>query len=89
MSGTKSDSPVLNAIFERRSVRHFLDASVDRELIITALKAATWAPSGLNNQPWRFAIVWDQGLKEMLGGLTRYTATLKSAAVLVPIFLDK
>jgi nitroreductase len=89
MSGAKSDSPVLDAIFERRSIRHFLDAPVDRELIITALKAASWAPSGLNNQPWRFAIVWDQGLKEMLGALTRYSATLKSSAVLIPIFLDK
>ena len=89
MSGAKPDSPVFNAILERRSIRHFLDAPVDRELILTALKAASWAPSGLNNQPWRFAIVWDQALKEALGGLTRYSATIKSAAVLVPIFLDK
>jgi nitroreductase len=89
MSDAKPDSPVLNAIYERRSIRHFLDAPVDRELIITALKAASWAPSGLNNQPWRFAIVWDQAVKEILGGLTRYSATLKSAAVIVPVFLDR
>jgi nitroreductase len=89
MSEPKPDSPVLNAIFDRRSIRHFLDAPVDRELIITALKAASWAPSGLNNQPWRFAVVWDQALKEVLGGLTRYSATLRSAAVIVTVFLDR
>jgi nitroreductase len=89
MSVANFDSPVLNAIHERRSIRHFLDIPVDRELIITALRAAAWAPSGLNNQPWRFAIVWDPKLKEVLGGLTRYSAILRSAAVLVPVFLDK
>jgi len=89
MSGAKPDSPVLKAIHERRSIRQFLDAPVDRELIITALKAASWAPSGLNNQPWRFAIVWDPGIKEMLSGLTKYSAMLKSAPVLVPVFLDR
>jgi nitroreductase len=89
MNGAKPDSPVLNAIFERRSIRHFLDAPVDRGLIMTALKAASWAPSGLNNQPWRFALVWDHALKEVLGGLTRYSATIKSAAVIVPVFLDR
>ena len=52
------DSPVLKAIHERRSVRQFTDAPVSRDSIMTAIEAASWAPSGLNNQPWRFAIIW-------------------------------
>lgn len=80
---------VLTAIYERRSVRHFSDAPVDRRTVMELLHAASWAPSGLNNQPWRFAVVWDPALKERLAGLTRYSATLKGAAVLVPVFLDK
>lgn len=79
---------VVKAICERRSVRHFLDASVDRKLIMEALQAASWAPSGLNNQPWRFALVWDSEVKEKLAGLTRYSATLRGSAVLVLVFLD-
>ena len=82
-------SPILKAIHERRSVRHYTDAPVSRELIMTALEAASWAPSGLNNQPWRFAVIWDKALQEALGALTRYSSILTSASVLIPVFLDK
>jgi nitroreductase len=87
-TGSSFPSDVTKAIYERRSVRHFLDARIQRELVLELLRAASWAPSGLNNQPWRFAIVWDAELKEKLAGLTRYANTLRAAAVLLPIFLD-
>jgi nitroreductase len=89
MSLQSSESDILKAIYERRSIRHFLEAPVDRKIILEALRAASWAPSGLNNEPWRFALVWDQELKSQLAALTRYSATLKAAAVLIPVFLDK
>jgi nitroreductase len=89
MSFQRADSEVIRAIYERRSVRNFTEAPVERRLILEILRTASWAPSGLNNQPWRFAMVWDQGLKEELARLTRYAAVLKNAAVLVPVFLDK
>ena len=54
-----------------------------------ALRAASWAPSGLNNQPWRFALVWDAAMKEKLAGMTRYSSILRGAAVLVLVFLDR
>jgi nitroreductase len=83
------DSPILKAIHERRSVRNYTDEPVARDLIMTALKAASWAPSGLNNQPWRFAVIWDKPLKEALAALTRYSSILTSASVLIAVFLDK
>jgi nitroreductase len=83
------DSPILKAIRERRSVRHFTDAPVSREVLMTALKAASWAPSGLNNQPWRFTLIWDQAMQEAVAALTRYSHIMKSASVLVGVFLDK
>lgn len=89
MSRTESESPVARAIHERRSVRNFSDAPVDRSRILEAIRAASWAPSGLNNQPWRFAIIWDQSLKNEVASLTRYASTIRAAAVLVPVFLDK
>lgn len=54
-----------------------------------ALRAASWAPSGLNNQPWRFALISDPQLKDELAGLTRYAGSLRSAALLVAVFMDK
>ena len=79
----------MKAIYERRSIRHFVDAPISRDLVMAALEAASWAPSGLNNQPWRFAIIWEKEFKEALAALTRYSATLESAAVLIAVFLDK
>jgi nitroreductase len=83
------DSPMMKAVHERRSVRHFMDTPVSRDLIMSAIEAASWAPSGLNNQPWRFAIIWDQLIKEDLAALTKYSNTLKSASVLIAVFLDQ
>jgi nitroreductase len=84
-----ADSAVLTAIHERRSIRQFTEAPVSRDLIMTAVEAASWAPSGLNNQPWRFAVIWDKPLQEALAGLTRYASILTSASVLIAVFLDK
>lgn len=84
-----SDSPILKAIHERRSIRQFGEAPVARDLIMTAIEAASWAPSGLNNQPWRFAIIWDQASQEALAALTRYSNILQAASVLLAVFMDK
>ncbi len=89
VNSTQNETSVIKAMLERRSVRHFSEATVDRGLIWEALKAASWAPSGLNNQPWRFALLWDQSLKDKVAALTRYSTTLKSAQLLIPVFLDK
>lgn len=89
MSVNTPESNILSAIYDRRSVRHFLDAPVERQLVMEAIRAASWAPSGLNNQPWRFALVWDPRLKEELSKLTRYATVIKSAAMVIPVFLNK
>ena len=44
-------------INRRRTVREFSDRPVPRDIIETALKAASTAPSGANLQPWHFAVV--------------------------------
>ena len=41
----------------RRTVRDFSERPVPRDIIETALKAASTAPSGANLQPWHFAVV--------------------------------
>ena len=89
MSHQSLEPDIFKWFYERRSVRHFLEASVDRKMVLEALRAASWAPSGLNNEPWRFALIWDQDVKSQLAALTRYSATLKAASVLIPVFLDK
>lgn len=50
---------VLQFITKRRSIRKFTGGAVDRELLVTALKAAMAAPSANNAQPWSFLVVTD------------------------------
>ena len=53
-------------IRRRRSVRAFSDRPVPRGLIETAIRAAGYAPSGANMQPWHFVAVGDPGLKSRI-----------------------
>lgn len=50
----------------RRSVRHFSDEPVPRELIELAIQAASTAPSGAHLQPWKFVAVSDPELKRSI-----------------------
>jgi len=50
-------------IKRRRSVRHFSDRLVPREVIENCLRTAASAPSGANMQPWYFVVVTDPEVK--------------------------
>lgn len=39
------------------AVRRYRDEPVDDETLDKCLRAATWAPSGANQQPWRFVVL--------------------------------
>jgi iodotyrosine deiodinase len=47
----------------RRTVREFAPTPVPMELIENAIRAAGSAPSGANQQPWRFVVVTEAALK--------------------------
>ncbi|WKZ48049.1 MAG: nitroreductase family protein [Anaerolineales bacterium] len=48
----------------RRTVRHFSDKPVPREVIEECLVTAGTAPSGANLQPWHFVVVSDSKVKQ-------------------------
>jgi iodotyrosine deiodinase len=50
----------------RRTVRQFSPREVPRELIESALRVASRAPSGANQQPWRFVVVLDPEKKRQI-----------------------
>ncbi len=50
---------VLEAIHARRAVRDYLDRPVTEATVKSLLHAAVQAPSAMNRQPWRFAVVQD------------------------------
>ena len=79
---------MLDLIKSRRSIRRFSGAAVGDDLVDKVLDAGRWAPSGLDNQPWRFAVIRDKALKEQISRLTRYAAIVQGADLLVAVFLD-
>lgn len=48
-----------DAINGRRAVRDYTSAAVEESEIRNLIDAATWAPSAVNQQPWRFTVVRD------------------------------
>ena len=50
----------------RRSVRHYSDRPVAREVIENCLRVANSAPSGANRQPWHFVVVSDPEVKRRI-----------------------
>ncbi|MDH4320683.1 MAG: nitroreductase family protein [Desulfobulbaceae bacterium] len=82
-------SPVLEAIQKRRSIREYTDHPVESDLLREIIRAGTWAPSGLNNQPWRFVIITDQQTRHRLAAQTHYGHIVKAAPALIAVYLDQ
>jgi nitroreductase len=80
---------LLEGIYSRRSVRQYSAEPVTMEEVGEILKAGSWAPSGLNNQPWRFVVVRDPGVKGELARLTKYKHIINGASVTIPVFCDR
>ncbi len=81
-------TPILNAIYNRRSIREYTDEPVKLEDLREIVRAGIWAPSGLNNQPWRFVLITDTAIKLQLAEQTRYSHIVKAAPALIAVFLD-
>lgn len=79
---------MLNLIKTRRSIRKFTPQEIEDNQLNQIIEAGTWAPSGLNNQPWKYAIIKDPTTKNPLANLTHYSTIIKGAPALIAVFLD-
>ena len=78
-----------DALKNRRSIRKFSERPVDRRTLDEIIRAGTWAPSGLNNQPWKFVVVQDdRPLVEKLAACTKYAHIIRGAPASILVFLD-
>lgn len=88
----------IEAIMQRRSIRHFTNEKISDENIARILKAGILAPSAKNKQPWFIHVIQDEQLKQNLVDIMKDTedASIKNtarvmeeAAVLFVIFEEK
>lgn len=80
---------VSSLIRKRRSIRVFSDRAVENNKLRKILEAGRWAPSGLNNQPWRFVLIQNRDIKDKLSEFTEYSYIIKRANCVILVFLDK
>ena len=78
----------MRIVSQRKSVRKFLDKSVDRSKLLRCVEAARLAPSADNIQPWRFIVLDDHDMKRefcsrVTGGIYRRTRFIEKAPVLI------
>lgn len=59
----------MEAIYSRRSIRKYLSEPVSMEQVEQLLRAAMYAPSAGNEQPWHFVVVHN---REKLTTITQY-----------------
>ncbi|MFY1112267.1 MAG: nitroreductase family protein [Methanosarcinaceae archaeon] len=82
------DRKVIDTILKRRSVREFTESPVSTEDINSILNAGRWAPSGLNNQPWRFIVIREKDTIVQVSECTHYTKVVAGAPLLIAVYLD-
>ena len=78
---------ISEAIKFRRSIRQYGGKPVSDDTVTRIIEAGIWAPSGMNNQPWKFRVL-KGAEKDALADFTKYGAIIKNAPVAVAVFLD-
>jgi len=56
----------IDAIHQRRSVRHYTREAIDKTTITTLLKTAVLAPTAMHQEPWSFVVIQDNDVLERL-----------------------
>ncbi|MCI8327451.1 MAG: nitroreductase family protein [Lachnospiraceae bacterium] len=56
----------MSAIYDRRSIRKFLDTPIAEKDVIEIIQSGIKAPSSKNRQPWKFIVVQGKEKEEML-----------------------
>ena len=84
----KSTNDHIKFIKSRRSIRSFIFEKIEKETLEKILECGRWAPSGLNNQPWKVNVVDHPTIKRMLAETTKYGGLIESAYYNLVVFLD-
>ena len=79
---------VLTVIHRRKSVRKYLDKPVERDQLITLLKAGMAAPTAADRRPWAFVVVTDKALLDSLATVSPSSKMLANAAAAIVVCGD-
>jgi nitroreductase len=80
---------ILEAIITRRSIRKYADKPVTDEMIEKLLKAAMYAPSAVNKQPWHFVVFRNPETMLQVMRVHPNAAMLKDAGAAILVCWDE
>ncbi len=78
----------IDTIYDRRSIRKFLDKTVNPDLVDEILRAGLFAPSGYNKQPWHFVVFDQKDLIQKIKNMHPYASSLETAPVCIMVCGD-
>ncbi len=78
----------IDTIYDRRSVRKYIDKEVNPDLVDEILRAAMFAPSGCNKQPWHFVVFNDKEVIKEVKSMHPYATALSTAPVCIMVCGD-
>lgn len=81
-------NPTLETIFNRTSIRSYSDQKVEKDQIMTLLKAGMSAPSAVNKQPWEFIVIDDKDLMGKIGDEFKNAGMVKKASCAIIVCGD-
>lgn len=84
--GFSQTNPVIENIFNRKSVRAFTSKPVDKETLTLLVKAGMAAPSGMDRRPWDFVISDQRDVMESLAAKLPCAKMLKIAQAAIIIY---
>ncbi len=87
-SGTKLGNSTLETIYNRKSVRHFLDKPVSEQDLLELVRAGMAAPTAVNKQPWAFFIVRERQKLNKMAEQLPYAKMLKQAPAAIVVCGD-
>lgn len=75
----QKDSPI-HWILTRRSIRRYTGDLIPEDSIREILKAAMYAPSAVNKQPWHFVVISDRQVLERIMQIHPHASFLETAS---------
>ena len=72
----------------RRSIRKYLDKTVDDAKVMRLLESARLAPSGNNSQPWNFIIIRDEGIRQRIAKTSHDQEWMLTAPLFIACVAD-
>lgn len=79
---------MLKNIESRRSIRKYINKSIEEEKIIQIVESARLAPSGSNTQPWHFIIVKSEEYRKKIAEVSHNQKWMYSAPTYIVCVAD-